>query len=957
MPTMEPLDLLAARLTKCLSTLAAEIPSEASTGHTNIHKDAESIVRELINILFDYSLKLEGKVNSSGFDLCDRDGMRFVQVTSEQSTTKIQDCLRTVTDRVKADRSLQDFDLDILFLSTNSKKTQTLKKNVAEKLPYPDSDLSLFSFNPAESILDFNDLLRPLRENHVTLDQMAKLTELMDKYWPYIPAQPISADRVREVIEQYADNFTEPLFMHPGSNEVTLKNMYVAPDFSETDDHLPSHLPIADYLAEFLHADPTEQILVIEGDAAIGKTSLVSWMCHHAMAEDNVARQLFGNIPVVCVRLRELEFRDREESADPILRYLNIPDAREFSRRYPGAILILDGADELGMVSALGPSSIAQFVLNVRKALAVSKLIITSRPMFLKVSSLESRLFTTRRIELLHFNQDKRTLWLNKYLSLGQSVSQETRDYILSLQDQDADGVADTPLALYLLVQCRMKEQFRTNQWALYHEIFSEAIVQTYYNSAALGGASLLTRDEARLNYNMVKEIAYTMFRNSGSERFHITRQELDQCARAVGLDGANAERVKKTCVLCAYWKNSRDGALEFYHNNLRDFFLCEYICDHLWDLISQLPKDLQADDPRWEPLLLECCRILCWIKIDGTSWQRVFHFIALRMITEVGDTGTLMDRFLSDTGLCCLPSTMLESTIIWYTPHQLHPYLAVQNAVTNTIALWSIFMKTAHQCRSGFPGRFSYGGTLVSRHLLSDWPNIVSNDITIEAINGVCPLSYANLRHIYWSDMPFFESYAYNSMFESIEYAASDMYDVTFDRCTVLDSNFGYAAMRVCHFKNSTTEDSHFYHTTIDGGSFERSRFHSSNFTGVRMTEFEMYRTRFFDCPFHTGNLNHVRLFDTKFQRCDFHNCSLSDCIIRNTKFLECNVAHAHFKNCWFTEEIILSEASNLDTAVFENCTFTNVPPKTAELLRSLGLKETIDERNINHDSESNSV
>jgi len=37
-----------------------------------------------------------------------------------------------------------------------------------------------------------------------------------------------------------------------------------------------------------------------------------------------------------------------------------------------------------------------------------------------------------------------------------------------------ASGVADTPLALYLLVRCDMREELQGNNWALFHEIFSK---------------------------------------------------------------------------------------------------------------------------------------------------------------------------------------------------------------------------------------------------------------------------------------------------------------------------------------------------------------------------------------------------------------------------------------------------------------------------------------------------
>ncbi|MFR8757953.1 MAG: hypothetical protein ACLVG5_14255 [Clostridium sp.] len=72
-----------------------------------------------------------------------------------------------------------------------------------------------------------------------------------------------------------------------------------------------------------------------------------------------------------------------------------------------------------------------------------------------------------------------REQWLEKYENCGEVVPQETKEYILNLDNKKALGVADTPLALYLLVACEIREELQGNIWALYHEIFGNAIINT----------------------------------------------------------------------------------------------------------------------------------------------------------------------------------------------------------------------------------------------------------------------------------------------------------------------------------------------------------------------------------------------------------------------------------------------------------------------------------------------
>ena len=62
------------------------------------------------------------------------------------------------------------------------------------------------------------------------------------------------------------------------------------------------------------------------------------------------------------------------------------------------------------------------------------------------------------------------------------AVPEKTKEYIINIDDNVASGVADTPLALYLLVACDMREELQGNVWALYHEIFHNAIINTEYN-------------------------------------------------------------------------------------------------------------------------------------------------------------------------------------------------------------------------------------------------------------------------------------------------------------------------------------------------------------------------------------------------------------------------------------------------------------------------------------------
>ena len=926
MPAAVSMEQLEIRLTDCLSTLEAKLRSCANAGYTDENKRSEVIARDILNILLGTSYELEPRVNSPGFDLRDSDEMSLVQITSKHTIGKVTDCLRTTTERVAKETDLCGYELKILFLTTDSKTTEKLKSDTTKKLPKLGLDLSCIEFDPETNLLDFNDLLRLLRENHVTREQMAQLSDLMDKYWPHIAGQPAVTDRVQEIIKQYADNFTAPLFMHRDSETVTLQNMYVEPSFDDPGDLAHQFSTVTDSIHDFLWNKSREKIMVIEGDAAIGKTSLVSWMCYHAQAEDEEARALFQGSHVVCVRLRELEFKENEESADPILRYLNISDAREFAKRYPNAILILDGADELGMVSSLKAARIGQFILNSCNSLAIRKLIVTSRPQILDVSHLDTILFDTRRITLTPFPSYKRAEWIDKYLSLGETVSEETLNYIDSLTDQEADGVANTPLALYLLVRCKYKEEYRNNLWALYHEIFSKAIVETYYNASFVGSKRVLSEDEAKLNYAMVKEIAYTMFRNSGYNRFHINRQELDECARAVGLEGANADRVKQTCVLCAYWKNSTDGALEFYHNNIRDFFLCEYICDKILEVVKDMPENCaDQDDQVFEPLIKLCCRIFPWCGIISSHWTQFYRLIALRLTSEAKASkhhDTLYGQLVRKQYVLQLPDQLLSTNTIWSMDYDRHSYLAAKNITAHVLALWHVFLQVTRPALKEENKKFYY--SLGALTILRDWHRISAVHIDIPPIGVITLYSHSIYADISFGWLTLNYADFSECDLDTVSYSHSRLKKVNFSNCSIKSTDFSFSQLQRCSFKGTKLNYGSFKCAELKDSMISCAHVHHTRFSSVTLTDSQIINTNFDRCSFDCSQIE-----KTTFENTTFTNSTFDNAEFRNVKFNNCT-----FKNCHF------------DGATAQNCTYRNVDPETAAQLEAIGFTEDTTER-----------
>ena len=135
-------------------------------------------------------------------------------------------------------------------------------------------------------------------------------------------------------------------------------------------------------------------MLVVEGDAGIGKTSLVSKIAHHyehPNEESELGNDFFTGTRLICVQLGDMletsQTLNIEHPWEDIFQYLNIAkgDRKEESkRRY---VLILDGFDKLCMVESIQEDNKVQYFKNLSRELNVGwicwKVIVTSRPNYI----------------------------------------------------------------------------------------------------------------------------------------------------------------------------------------------------------------------------------------------------------------------------------------------------------------------------------------------------------------------------------------------------------------------------------------------------------------------------------------------------------------------------------------------------------------------------------------------
>lgn len=902
------------RFTMGLSGLASHIELKNRIRYLDDNITAEQFVCRLMNILYDADYQSSNGTDglTAGYDLIWGEKQEIFQVSSSCTGDKIDDAnLKTRRAIHNGNLERGKYTLRFLFLTNNASKLKTCAAAERAKMELD------FSFDPEKDILDFTTLCAKVKTDFQFVPERAdRLREFMDYCSDVFPCDRVEAasksgDQVGGIIDAYAKNYEEPLFMHLYADPpVRLVDLYVDPIFTRYE--IPSR-DMAGCIEEYLHSDAykRERFFFIEGSAAIGKTSLVSWLCWHYRTKTPEGARMFGDRKLVCVRLRELEFQDDARAEDVLLNYLGIPDMDAFARRYPDAVVILDGADELSMVSNIPHGSVEEFLLELQRKFRSHKFLITTRPKFLEMKKFSSMVYDYRLIVLSHYNAQLRGEWLDRYKACGQTVPENTERYIRSLKGMEENGIADTPLALYLLAQCDAESDLLGNQWALFHRIFSEAILKGEYNANFAESAALMDEHSGAINYRVVQAIAFRIFRNASEERYYLNNGEIMEAIAECDLGNLSPERVRETCVLCAYWKNVGSiGALEFYHNNIRDFFLCEYLCRHLIE-------GLKAPEPL-EELVPMLCRVLCHADICGSTWKQVYEYLCLRLDFESVKprTENSLYHLLQDKQeiLAGVLPRLVAGRELWNADHHPSVYRGAKQTFRNIHMLVRVLQSF---CPDQI--KLTSGGELITDReamaLLRDWYSAFLN-------HPICYTDHTGeTRRIDASS---------DTKYRRLDLSECRINGISFDRCFIRWGSFNHAMLNNISFQEASLRlvelyDAHLLHNDFDrtmmwdvrmqGTSLINSFFHSASLSDIsgpiRMEHCWVYP----DTLLRDSNLRQSRFKDVNIQGLTvensrlghgvFENVHLRDCVIRDTDLSEGNfdgiLTGVVFENCNF--------------------------------------------------------
>ena len=927
---------------------------------------SENFIRDLLNIVD--SLKLKNAnynyYNNPGFDLIDQENKILIQVTSTDDPQKVKKTWDTMYRNYQPPLSntspddgnelnLSDYSFLFFVLKYHAEDIKKYYKKHTSNTGCP----AFLSFDPKKNVLDLGDLVTAV--NDLDGSKLHELETLMLHNWKMFSRMVFhdTPKKVNKIIKEYADNYTARMFLHtyhPESN-VSLQNVYVQPKYRIAGSVDDSRDTIS-LISRFICENPSERMLYIDGDAAVGKTSLISWLCYYysqnADEDDclSLRKALFLNKQLVCVRLRELDFvHNRRASEDMVLSYLQIADMREFQRMYDDALIVLEGIDEISMVDNVNSGFLSRFISDIRKAFKNNKLIITGRPHFFDVEELHSEQFSIRHIELMHFDKDMRREWMEKYEECGESIPAPTKNYILGLAEENANGVADTPLALYMLVSCEIRDDLRGNRWALFHEIFRNAIMKTEYNENFSSSSTHPINENADDVYRAVCHIAFKMFTNSSQERYYITSSELDSIINDMDGEDIPRKQLRQCCVLCAYWKTSiMRGALEFYHNDIRDFFFCEYIYDVLKKRLQRTQYYEFISD-----FLTDMCTVFQHGSISGSTWEQTFEFLYLRLLYESNHQPKDADIIIEGIALhySAFIGELIGGSNTYCHPFDDISYTRIKHTTMNTLLLLSVvteigFKKNQKRHKLLFCPDDESRNQIISSDIFNNWSEMFLKHIKISESKEIRFGRYLNLSQIvfHYADLNEADfSYANlnNAKFEhvnlsSASFSHTSLKGAIFINCDLTNADFSYAIIKDAVFENCIFEQTNFNIANINNTEFRTEKPFSGTFKNAKLSACQMHHLVFEKSVFYNTNFHRVSLNMTNFsavktmEKVAFINCNLdmavfSNMVLKNVDFEQSILFTAQFNKA--TLQNCSLEKTKLSETNFFRATFQNTP------------------------------
>lgn len=642
----------------------------------------------------------------------------------------------------------------------------------------------------------------------------------------------------------YVKSFGSVLFLHKGEDRqaITLKDTYVQPSYRFAARSFVKEID-ADFMVMLRKFGEQEEnrVMIIEGDAGVGKSSLISYLCYQneKLLQKN-KNGIWKDRSIYCIRLRNLTTNKEfmEVPVREILKELGLSPHTELGNK---DIVLLDGFDELCMMD--GMTEFAEHILSeIIRGFSGAHIVITTRPKFIDITKLKQQGLGTDIMYILlnHFDSVKREEWIQKYRQICGKEDYPKLERIRMIDDEASDGICDTPLALYMLAAGKITDDAWNNPWVLYHQIFGEELSNTEYNK--LFSPTAFTHGISRYSdvlYQISAEISYRMYR-TGNKKLYVLQEEIEEIIEGMHLEiGRTQQLIKRCYALCNYWKNDgKRGMAEFYHNNIRDFFLCEKIFFELENIYRDFKPEYMRNERKLEEAVKKFVVRFSHLYTFSDFSDKVSEFIFYRSLYKM-EKRTEEDFILQELKYQFLgyffekmfihgavyeyqydgernlyqENINVLKCVVQIYRHIYEPY------VVNGKKRLEWFFNAASEMNSveGFPGLFK--------------PVFIRTPLTISSDYSIPVAGYANFNLYDMKKADLRYGMFNHSKFLSCDFSdtilkSTDFTDAILKQCSFVNADLSYSSLKDAQVVNCKFEGCNLIGTTLpDGSCFDTQR------------------------------------------------------------------------------------------------------------------------------------
>lgn len=412
---------------------------------------------------------------------------------------------------------------------------------------------------------------------------------------------------------QYEAPYTLHQFEPDDITAPCLKNCYIKEDcyyfqYNSDNPNIPNHIedtlnkePLLSYFKKFLLRNTKSKLLLILGHGGTGKTSFVSYVtCNQ--------EEICINRKIYVIRLREYTKESPNSLCDKIQENIRYPEKIENN-----AILIFDGLDELCMMKKWKSESISTKI--IRKLYEVfgsgteRKIIITSRNAYVSTDNvykaMEGSITRFMSVAFIAKLDKEKIIEFAKCLKEKDFSIQKDCDWVIEHIEQieknkNAD-IYSSPYLLYLICSASKDDdgvdvvkKYRENDWLLFRKVFYKEYIHKEYDLKT-NSLTRILRENSEDLCRITRNVAYKMLHDRS---FVITQSDIDMMIDREDVGEEIKTKIKHCYPLsCCYNRHAKNASYEFYHNHVRDFFICEYILDNINQLLAtnSLEKSLEV--------------------------------------------------------------------------------------------------------------------------------------------------------------------------------------------------------------------------------------------------------------------------------------------------------------------------------------------------------------------------